>query len=205
MPLLLCDPGLIETLLDVGLASELILLESVEIDTSTRKRADHAVQQRLDAESLHYSALKRFATMYASYVIPIILFSKPKLDTSKELSEDDIGSHRRKYFTEAACLLTDDVDDGMVTKVIEYHLHDIYALVYPMVEVDRCELDCATVREDGMEVIRYLHTFIPESRLNHNAARIARKLVLRLLASNVEGSLHFMVRTATGSCVTILT
>jgi len=81
----MCDPDLLETLLTLGFASVLIVMDSSAV-----------VLPNFDLELLHKKALQRFVFNHSSRFTPIILISKSDCETIEDHSE--IEDYRQKYF-----------------------------------------------------------------------------------------------------------
>jgi hypothetical protein len=164
VPLLMCDPDLLETLLFLGVAGGLMSSDGPLMELPM-----------LDLAVLHRRALRKFASSNSSYMIPIILISKLDCDTTEP--EDDTDDHRQKYLLEMMALMSGNDAGISLDEFLRCHLHCIYAQLYPMVNADNCEYDVA-IRETGQETIQYLHSSLSWNEMN---PQLARRLVLRIL------------------------
>ncbi len=119
-------------------------------------------------QSLQKFVADEFVNQKASMIIPCILINQPRLEYN-----DEIIKKRDKLLAEVVEVCEDD----SLSKLLRSHIHDIYAIIVPMMHCKTGEI--YPYRKRGEDIISYLHSF---PKLGHrHIARTTHQIVTQMI------------------------
>ena len=163
LPLSMCDPDVLETLMNLGVAWTMRISEKQFGDLL------------LDVAEVRGEAISNYIFRAASALIPVIILSEGS--ENRELNDTKSKSQRWKYLLEACYFLTGSEDDSTIARIIVRHLPDIDAYVFPMLQPN-CSDDIRRKGEDGQAYVREL---VSNDKLEKQRQKLSYKSILRIL------------------------
>ena len=128
MPIGLCSPSLFQNIMQLGRIWDIMPIDIPTEGTSSR---NHCEQKKiLEVTTLHSDASREFISQTASLFVPIILFSHSESMEQVKCWED---------LVQVANEIVNSSTDNDIESILRCHLHDIYAFIFPMLQINCCK------------------------------------------------------------------